>query len=301
MKIAVIIMRISVGLMFVFSGLIKLDPIEIFELTFVDLGFVSWSGAPFVARFLISVEFLLGALLLFGVWQQKTIRASLVLMVLFSVYLIYLLVDKGNDVNCGCFGQGIPMTPIEALFKNGLFGAICIALILFDKVVETEKWKKALGVVLILLSIATPFILNPVQLSNNVHALVEPFELDITGIPKHFIGSDSMALNDGEVIVAFLRASCKHCKTAAYKLTIAQRKYDLPRVVAVFYGNEEKLPKFWAESNSDFPNVFFPNKRIYKITRGIFPTIMYMKDGLVMDHWTGSTFTYKEVEKLSRQ
>ena len=158
-----------------------------------------------------------------------------------------------------------------------------------------------MGLVAILLSIVTPFILNPVRLSNNFHGSEEPFELDITGIPKHFIDGDSLALNDGEVIVAFLSVTCKHCKTAAYMLEIAKRKYNLPSVVAVFIGDEEKLPKFWSESNSDFPYVFFANKRIYKITSGKFPTIMHMKDGLVMNHWTGSTFTYAEVEKLSLQ
>ena len=77
MRIAVIIIRLAVGLMFIFSGLIKLYPIETFELTFVDLGLVSWSGAPFVARFLISIEILVGVLLLFGVWRQKVIRVAL--------------------------------------------------------------------------------------------------------------------------------------------------------------------------------------------------------------------------------
>lgn len=301
MRIAVIIIRLVVGLMFIFSGLIKLYPIETFELTFVDLGLVSWSGSPFVARFLISIEILVGVLLLFGVWRQKVIRVALGLMLLFSVYLTYLLLDKGNDVNCGCFGQGIPMTPIESLFKNALFATLCIVLVFFDKVKENLKWQIWVGLVAILLSIVTPFILNPVRLSNNFHGSEEPFELDITGIPKHFIDGDSLALNDGEVIVAFLSVTCKHCKTAAYMLEIAKRKYNLPRVVAVFIGDEEKLPKFWLESNSDFPYVFFANKRIYKITNGKFPTIMHMKDGLVMNHWTGSTFTYAEVEKLSLQ
>ena len=65
-----------------------------------------------------------------------------------------------------------------------------------------------------------------------------------------------MALNQGEVVVAFLSVTCSHCKTAAYKLAIAEKKYNMPRVVTVFIGKEEKLPKFWEESNSEFPYVF---------------------------------------------
>jgi uncharacterized membrane protein YphA (DoxX/SURF4 family) len=301
MRIIILGLRLLVGLMFIISGIIKLYPIETFELTFVDLGIVSWSVAPFVARLLVSVEIVLGCLLIFGIWRQVMIRLALGLLLIFSVYLSYLLINKGNDVNCGCFGQGIPMTPIESLLKNALFAAMCIVLVLFDKVRGTLKWQTWVGFFLILLSIAAPFVLNPVKLSDNVHQSVEPFELDIAGIPKHFIDGDSLALNDGEVIVAFFSVSCKHCKNVAYKLSIAQEKYDLPRIVTVFIGKEEKLPDFWKDSNSNFPHVFFKDKRVFKITSGKFPTIMHIKEGLVINHWTGSTFTYEEVEKLSLQ
>ena len=291
--------RILLGAMFMFSGIIKLYPIETFELTFVDLGVASWTFAPFMARLVISLEVGVGALLIVGAWKKRILHVALGLLSLFALYLIYLLLAKGSDVNCGCFGEAIPMTPIESLLKNALFAAMCIVLVLFDKVRETLKWQTWVGVFLVLFSITIPFVLNPVKLSDNVHASVEPFELDITDIPKHFIDGDSLALNAGEVIVAFFSVSCKHCKNVAYKLSIAQEKYDLPRIVTVFIGKEEKLPDFWKDSNSNFPHVFFKDKRVFKITSGKFPTIMHIKEGLVINHWTGSTFTYAEVEKLS--
>ncbi|MBL4623990.1 MAG: hypothetical protein JKY42_02435 [Flavobacteriales bacterium] len=301
MKFFAFALRIVLASMFIFSGLVKLYPIEIFELTFIDLGIASGSSAPFVARLLIGLEILLGGLLLFGIWRQEVLRVSLWLIGAFSIYLIWLLVAKGNGVNCGCFGEQIPMTPVESLIKNSLFAGICAVLIRYDTVFETPKWKKWIGRLVILLSIATPFVLNPVRLVDNTHTSVDPYELDISGIPRHFIEGDSIALSQGEVIVAFFSVTCGHCKNAAYKLTIAEKKYNLPRVVTVFIGKEEKLSRFWEESNSEFPHVFFPDKRVFKITSGKFPTIMYLKDGYVTKQWTGDTFAYSEIEKLKLQ
>ena len=52
------------GLVFIYSGYTKLYPIEPFEFTFVDLGIAGWKSAPFIARFMIGLEFLIGFLLI---------------------------------------------------------------------------------------------------------------------------------------------------------------------------------------------------------------------------------------------
>ncbi len=296
----VMIIRILLGSMFVFSGIIKLYPIETFELSFVDLGVASWSVAPFMARLLISVEIGVGALLILGVWQRRMLQIALGLLSVFTLYLIYLLLAKGNDMNCGCFGEAIPMTPLESLLKNMIFAGVGSWLLWRLEFSALKSWKKWTGYGIIGVAIATPFILYPVLLEQNVHAATEPFELDITDIPKHVIDGDTIALNEGEAIVAFLSVSCKHCKNVAYKLSIAQEKYDLPRIVTIFIGKEEKLPEFWKASNSEFPHVFFKDKRVFKITSGKFPTIMHLQDGKVINHWTGGTFTANEIEKLGQ-
>ena len=39
------------------------------------------------------------------------------MLILFSLHLVYSIF-LGDSDNCGCFGELIPMTPIQALFKN---------------------------------------------------------------------------------------------------------------------------------------------------------------------------------------
>ncbi|MGZ3866818.1 MAG: MauE/DoxX family redox-associated membrane protein, partial [Bacteroidia bacterium] len=66
-KIILCVLCILMGAVFVFSGYTKLNPIEPFEYTFVDLGVAGWRLAPFVARLFISLEFFIGALFLLNI------------------------------------------------------------------------------------------------------------------------------------------------------------------------------------------------------------------------------------------
>ena len=56
------------GMVFLYSGYTKLYPIEPFELTFVDLGIGGWRLAPFIARFMIGLEFMIGLLLMLSLY-----------------------------------------------------------------------------------------------------------------------------------------------------------------------------------------------------------------------------------------
>ena len=61
LKIFFFILCSIMGLVFLYSGYTKLEPIEPFEYTFVDLGVANWRIAPFMARFMIGLEFLIGS------------------------------------------------------------------------------------------------------------------------------------------------------------------------------------------------------------------------------------------------
>ena len=102
------------GAIFIFSGYTKLYPIEPFEFTFVDLGF-NWQIAPFVARLMIAIEFLIGILLVLNVNLRKfSYKLGIGILVFFCVYLILLMAILGNKGNCGCFGTYLQMTPLQA-------------------------------------------------------------------------------------------------------------------------------------------------------------------------------------------
>ncbi|MDB5258584.1 MAG: hypothetical protein JWM14_3279 [Chitinophagaceae bacterium] len=123
----ILALRIATTVLFVFSAVAKLYPIEAFEKQLVDLGFASWSSAPYLSRAIIGFEAFLGlAFLQKNYLRSFFIPATAALLAVFCIHLGYTIYTTGNSGNCGCFGQLIKMTPLEALIKNiltlGLLG-----------------------------------------------------------------------------------------------------------------------------------------------------------------------------------
>jgi uncharacterized membrane protein YphA (DoxX/SURF4 family) len=122
--------RIAIAGMFVVSGLAKLFPITPFEKQLFDLLGGSYCTAQYLARLIVALEFAIAV----GILQRHFLKrfvlpVTALLLVAFCVHLGWDMVQHGGlDGNCGCFGQWIPMTPLEALIKNvvtlGLLGVL---------------------------------------------------------------------------------------------------------------------------------------------------------------------------------
>ena len=122
--------RIAVSAMFVVSGLAKLFPITPFEKQLFDLLGGSFCTAQYLARLIVALEFAIAV----GILQRHFLKRFVLpvtglLLVAFCVHLGWDMYQHGGlDGNCGCFGQWIPMTPLEALIKNlvtlGLLGGL---------------------------------------------------------------------------------------------------------------------------------------------------------------------------------
>jgi thiol-disulfide isomerase/thioredoxin len=112
--------RILVFVLFVVSAVAKMFPIWAFEKQLVDLNVASWCSAPYFSRLLIGVELALGiAILQRHYLKRLVIPAIMALLVVFCIHLSIEMVKHGAmNGNCGCFGQLIPMTPLEAFIKN---------------------------------------------------------------------------------------------------------------------------------------------------------------------------------------
>src|ERR1035437_4715925 len=134
-RIAFIILSVAVGATFLYSAYTKLYPIQPFEYTMVEFVHLPWMVAAIAARFLVGMEAGLGALIalhLFGKnkWALKT---AFLILIIFSIYLISLWITAGNNVNCGCFGDAIWMSPSASLIKNAVLLIIAGLLIRYHK------------------------------------------------------------------------------------------------------------------------------------------------------------------------
>ena len=135
MKYLVGISRIIVGVLFIISGLIKLnDPVgfsfklkDYFAPEVLDLGFLV-PYALLIAIFVVIFEVLLGVALLLGYLKKFTLWA-LLLMIVFFTFLTFYSAYFNKVTDCGCFGDAIKLTPWESFTKDIVL--LILILILF--------------------------------------------------------------------------------------------------------------------------------------------------------------------------
>src|SRR5580765_4578892 len=122
MKAAVNIARVIVGLLFIFSGLVKAnDPLglsykmqEFFELWGMSK-FNSWS--LLMSVLMNAFEIIAGFALLLG-WRIKLFSWLLLLLIIFFTFLTGYAFLSGKFQNCGCFGDCLPITPKTSFEKD---------------------------------------------------------------------------------------------------------------------------------------------------------------------------------------
>lgn len=121
--------RIIIFILFIVSGITKMFPLWSFEKQLVDLGICGWCSAHYLARGIIALELALGVAVLQPHFLKKlVIPSTILLLVAFCIHLSIQMALYGNSGNCGCFGQLIEMTPLEALIKNIITIAILVYL-----------------------------------------------------------------------------------------------------------------------------------------------------------------------------
>jgi hypothetical protein len=122
MKGAVTICRVIVGLLFIFSGLIKAnDPLGLsYKMQeFFDLwGMFSLNRFTLTFSVLMNAfEIIAGFALLIG-WRIRLFSWLLLLLIVFFTFLTGYAYFSGKFKNCGCFGDCIPITPKTSFLKD---------------------------------------------------------------------------------------------------------------------------------------------------------------------------------------
>jgi hypothetical protein len=249
--------NIIIGAIFIFSAYTKLYPIEPFEYTFVDLGIGNWQMAPFIARFLIGLEFLIGFALIFHIFLKKiTYKLSIAILLFFCVYLLLQIFISGNKGNCGCFGSSIAMTPLQALIKNIVMLVILGLLYKFyDGRSFALKYSKLAFTLVTLSSFSLPFILNVVELDYSEAYLNKPeenFDLPLDTLYNHAtMNVPPRTLSNGKHILVFMSLTCPHCRIAAKKIKIIhQRNPEIP-FYFVLNGDDSKLKPFYDDTHTE--------------------------------------------------
>ena len=223
--------RIFVGILFIISGLIKLnDPIgfsyklaEYFSEPVFNMPFF----APFslaIALILVILEVILGVMLLIGYKTKFTIWSLLILIILFTFltfYSAYFNVVK----DCGCFGDALKVTPWQSFTKDIVL-LFFILILFFNKKLVKPLFINNLQNIIIFATITLSsfmgvWVLNhlplidfrPYKVGNNIQkgmripdgaekSVVEMvFIYKVGGVDKEFTEKDLMNIPEGAVFV----------------------------------------------------------------------------------------------------
>lgn len=134
--------RVFVGILFILSGLIKLnDPMgmsfkldEYFSEGVFNMPFLQEYSLG-IALFVIIAEVVLGILLLLG-HRKKFTLTSLFAIIVFFTFLTFFSAYFNKVTDCGCFGDAIKLTPWQSFTKDVVLLVMIVWLIIYQRYIN---------------------------------------------------------------------------------------------------------------------------------------------------------------------
>ena len=170
MKLTVSVARILTGSLFIFSGLVKaIDPRGLAYK--MQEFFEAWANAGFMkgmmeelghyalsfSIIMITLEVIAGLALLLG-WQKKITTWLLFLLIIFFTFLTSYVLFSGKIKACGCFGDCIPITPIQTFTKDIILLLLAILLLVKQRYIHPVFKPFIGGLFILAATIATLFL-----------------------------------------------------------------------------------------------------------------------------------------------
>lgn len=223
--------RLFVGILFIISGLIKLnDPVgfsyklaEYFSEPVLNIPFLIPLSLA-ISLFVVILEVVLGVMLLIGFRTKLTVWLLLLIIVMFSFLTFYsAYFDVVKD--CGCFGDALHLTPWQSFTKDIVLLFFILILFVNMKLIQplfSTKIQNGLALLsLILCAFMGYWVINHLPLKdfrafkvgNNIQkgmeipegapkSVVEMiFIYKVNGVDKEFTEKDLSAIPEGATFV----------------------------------------------------------------------------------------------------
>src|SRR3989337_2277460 len=152
MKTIIGISRIIVGVLFIFSGLVKAnDPLG---LSYKMQEFFEVWGWSFLDNYtlalsvlMIAFEIIAGVAVLVG-WQMRLFSWLLLLLIVFFTFLTGYALFSGKIRECGCFGDCLPLQAYQSFIKDIILLILILALIPYRKTIRPLTRRSTAKVIL---------------------------------------------------------------------------------------------------------------------------------------------------------
>ena len=274
-KMFLIILRLFIASIFLFSAISKLVSLDYFEHIILNYQIIKGDlQIMLFTRVLISLELFLGVSFLQTSYLKKLIVPfSLLMIVLFSLHLMVQLIVNGNTANCGCFGSVIEITSLEALIKNT--GLIIIHFYLYFNLLHKIKNKMLIVFIILAVCIGFVFAFYPIKTKER------PIIFNYT----EFQGKEA-DLSHGEKILAVFSAGCDDCQKTLSELKELDQNYDLPEIYLLIYNETAgSVEDGFLLSEIRYPYHEITAQEFFSLIGAFPPRIYWLKNGQLRAAW----------------
>lgn len=168
MKMIVNVCRAIVGVLFIFSGLVKANDPNGLSYKMQEF-FERWAADGFLPSlmnglhqfsfefsvFMIALEIVAGVAVLIGLWKNLFTWLLFILIIFFTFLTGYAALS-GKITECGCFGDCIPLTSMQSFIKDIILFVLILILLLGRKYIK-PAFSHSVNVFLLLISVLFSF------------------------------------------------------------------------------------------------------------------------------------------------
>lgn len=161
-KNTLLVIRWIVGLLFIFSGLIKAnDPLGLsykMQEFFEAWNWHSLNDYTLILSLVMNVfEVLAGIAIIIG-WRAKLFTWLLLLLIIFFAFLTGYALFSGKIKTCGCFGDCLPITPAQSFTKDLILFVLILILFINKKQIISSVRSSVAVTFLILCIVLVSFL-----------------------------------------------------------------------------------------------------------------------------------------------
>lgn len=282
-SIVALVLRVLLAAVFIVSAVAKLFAIDDFELYIFSYGFFSLNVSYLVARLCIAAEFLVGLFLALGWWARWVQLLTLVMLILFSLFLCYAALVGRTD-SCQCFGHMADLSPAQSLLKNAMLIGITLVYAKLSRysrrssvsrIILTVVFVVSAVVAVFCISVPDNWMFGPEEGRFNRGLLEESMA------PEGALAEHHLA--EGRQLVAFVTPGCPYCRMTREKLaSIASR-------------NHLDTMRFHYFEPQDLPDALF-----LEITFGQRPLVLLLDNGTPVATYHYRNISEKEISRFLR-
>jgi uncharacterized membrane protein YphA (DoxX/SURF4 family) len=269
------VFRIILSLVFLISGFSKVVDSNGFIGKMFEFGFGYFS---YIAPLISAFEIFIGLSILFKYNVKQNLITGLILTLLFSVVYIYLNIFFGID-DCGCFGDFLTLTPLQALLKNG----VIIFVFLFLLKNNIKPTNNNIVKISILLISAISFSLSGYTINNSLVSVFTFNNLEGKSISESKLSKISLFTKNRNFTIFVYSPTCDHCWNATANVKEINESKLFGDVIGVISTSKMDFLQDYEKSfTPNFKTVVVDKKTLLHTFGNGYPKLLIIRNGKIV-------------------